>query len=78
MPTKLGRTEFGPSDDTLRVFALATQGKLSGPLWSSEMKDGLDAPTVPLFRSLKEAVDRAYPPQSASQATIPAAAPNKP
>jgi hypothetical protein len=72
------RTEFGPADDTLRVFSLGSQGKLSGPLWSSEMKDGLDAPTVPLFRTLKEAVDRAYPPQSASQPPNPPPAPNKP
>jgi hypothetical protein len=68
------RGEVGPVDDTLRVFSLTPQGKLSGPLWSREMKDGLNAPEVMLLRTLREAVDRAYPPQSASQP----AAQNKP
>lgn len=61
------RTEVGPNDDILRVYALSPQGKLSGPLWSSEMKDGLDAPNVMLLRSLRDAVDRSYPPQPAAQ-----------
>lgn len=66
-PDNLGtRTELGPNDDTLRVFSLNPQGKLSGPLWSREMKDGLDAPDVLLLRFLKDAVDRDYPPQPAS------------
>jgi hypothetical protein len=61
------RGEVGPADDILRVFSLSPQGKLSGPLWSSEMKDGLDAPNVMLLRALRDAVDRAYPPQPAAQ-----------
>jgi hypothetical protein len=61
------RGEVGPADDILRVFSLSPQGKLSGPLWSSEMKDGLDAPNIMLLRSLRDAVDRAYPPQPAAQ-----------
>lgn len=68
------RTEVGPNDDTLRVFSLNPQGKLSGPLWSREMKDGLDAPDVLLLRFLKDAVDRDYPPQP----TSPSAPVNKP
>jgi len=56
-----------PPDDILRVFSLSPEGKLSGPLWSSEMKDGLDAPNVMLLRALRDAVDRAYPPQPAAQ-----------
>jgi len=72
------RGEVGPNDDTLRVFVLTPQGKLSGPLWSREMKDGLDGPDVMLLRALREAVDHAYPPQSASQPASPPAAPNKP
>ena len=61
------RGEVGPPDDILLVFSLSTQGRLSGPLWSGEMKDGLDAPNVMLLRSLRDAVDRAYPPQPAAQ-----------
>jgi hypothetical protein len=60
------RGEAGPADDTLRVFSLTPEGKLSGPLWSREMKDGLDAPEVVLLRFLRDAVDRDYPPQPAS------------
>ncbi|WP_348261377.1 hypothetical protein P8935_16425 [Telmatobacter sp. DSM 110680] len=60
------RGEAGPADDTLRVFSLTPQGKLSGPLWSREMKDGLDAPEVVLLRFLRDAVDHDYPPQPAS------------
>jgi hypothetical protein len=68
------RTEVGPNDDTLRVFSLTPQGKLSGPLWSREMKDGLDAPDVLLVRFLKDAVDHDYPQQPAA----PPAPANKP
>ncbi len=50
------RGEVGPADDTLRVFSLSPQGKLSGPFWSREMKDGLDAPNVMLLRALRDAV----------------------
>jgi hypothetical protein len=72
------RSEVGPNDDILRVYTLSPQGKLSGPFWSNEMKDGLDAPDVLLVRALREAVDHAYPPQSASQPANQPAAPNKP
>jgi hypothetical protein len=64
------RGEVGPADDIMRVYSLS-QGKLMGPLWSSEMKDGLDAPAVMLLRSLRQAVDHAYPPQAASQPANP-------
>jgi hypothetical protein len=58
--------EAGVPDDTLRVFSMTPDGKLSSsPIWWREMKDGLDAPGVMLFRSLQTEVDRAYPPQPA-------------
>lgn len=66
------RGEAGPSDDLLRVFMTTPEGKLSGPLWSREQKDGLDAPNVRLLAALKDAVNRAYPPQPATQPTSPA------
>ena len=56
------RGEAGPADDTLRVFSLTPEGKLSGPVWSRDMKDGLDAPDVALLRFLRDAVDHDYPP----------------
>jgi hypothetical protein len=64
----------GPPDDTLRVFSLNPRGSLGAPLWQREMKDGLDAPNVTLLRMLRDAVDRAYPPQPVS----PTPAANKP
>jgi hypothetical protein len=64
--------EMGPSDDLLRVFMLNTDGKLSGPLWSQEMKDGLEGPSVLLVQRLKDAVERAYPPPSPASAKQPA------
>lgn len=61
------KSEVGPNDDILRVYTNSPQGKLSGPFWSNEMKDGLDAPDVPLLRALRDAVDHAYPPQAVGQ-----------
>ena len=66
--TQVGvRTDVGPSDDLLRVFATRPDGKLSGPIWSREQDGGLDAPAVELVRELRSEVDRAYPPTPASQ-----------
>ena len=54
--------EVGPPDDLLRVYTQTPDGKLTGPLWSREMKNGLDAPSVLLLQQLKQTVERAYPP----------------
>jgi len=64
-------TQVGPDEDVLRVFTLATDGKLNGPLWTREMLDGLDAPAVLLVRQLKEAVEAAYPSQPAPPSSKP-------
>ena len=53
--------EAGPADDILEVFILDPDGHLNGPIWTRTLSDGLDAPTVPLFQQLKQAVDTAYP-----------------
>ena len=55
--------EAGMPDDTLRVFMLTPDGKLSTPIYFREMKDGLDSPDLRLLSDLREAVDRDYPPQ---------------
>jgi hypothetical protein len=66
--TEIGaRGEAGPSDDTLRIFMARTDGGLGGMLWSREMNDGLDAPNMMLLRTLRQEVDRAYPPQTAGK-----------
>jgi hypothetical protein len=62
-----GRTEAGPPDDTLRIYAVNPGGRRGALLWSREMEDGLNAPQVLLIKQLKHEVESAYPPQTASQ-----------
>jgi hypothetical protein len=66
------RSDVGPADDLLRVYTLTPDGKLSGPIWQREMQDGLDEPSIRLLRELRDAVDRAYPPQASTQPATPA------
>jgi hypothetical protein len=54
-------TEVGPVDDSLQVFTSSANGKLVGPIWAREIKDGLDGPRVLLLQQLKDAVEQAYP-----------------
>jgi hypothetical protein len=61
--------EVGSSDDLLQVFVPNPNGKLIGPIWTREMKDGLEAPAVFLLVQLREAVDRAYPNQPPAKKT---------
>jgi hypothetical protein len=62
--------EAGPSDDMLRVFTTNRNGKLIGPVWNREMKDGLDGPTVLLRLQLRTAVEKAYPSQTPNQPAL--------
>jgi hypothetical protein len=63
--------EMGPPDDLFEVCQINPNGKLSNPLWEHSMPDGLDAPRVLLFRQFREAVEKAYPQQAASQPQKP-------
>lgn len=66
--TEIGaRGDAGPPDDMLRVYLVTPDGRRGAMVWSGEMKDGLDAPASILLRQLRQEVDRAYPPQTASQ-----------
>jgi hypothetical protein len=58
----MGGTAMGPFEDLLQVFTLDPNGKMRGPLWSRQMKDGLNGPSVMLVQVLKSAVEAAYPP----------------
>jgi hypothetical protein len=70
--TGLGtEAEVGPEDDMLQVYLLDPDGKLVGPIWNRTLTDGLDEPQLPLFQQLKSAVERAYPPTTASQPSKP-------
>jgi hypothetical protein len=60
-------SEVGPSDDVLKVFLLDSDGKLVGPIWNREMKDGLDGPGVPLLQMLRDVVEQAARKQQAAQ-----------
>lgn len=68
--TRVG-AEVGPKDDLLEVCQFNSDGTLSAPVWIHTERDGLDAPGVPLFKQLKDGVDRAYPPTQASQTQKP-------
>jgi hypothetical protein len=65
------RAEVGPEDDTLEVYMLNSDGKLMGPVWNRSQSDGLDAPQLPLFRQLKDAVERTYPATTAGKQSKP-------
>lgn len=61
--TEVGvRSEVGEPNDMLRVF-VQTDGELKNLVWNRMMDGGLDAPAVQLVRQLREAVEKAYPPQ---------------
>jgi len=59
--------EVGPPDDLLQICTLDPGGKLSGPLWFRSKRDGLNGPDIPLLQQFKTALDRAYPPTTASK-----------
>jgi hypothetical protein len=55
--------EVGPADDLLQVYITNPEGRLVGPIWTRDLIEGLDGPTVPLLRQLRAAVEKAYPAQ---------------
>lgn len=59
--------EVGPADDLLQICTLDPGGKLSSPLWLHSKRDGLDGPEIALLQQFKTALDRAYPPTTASK-----------
>lgn len=65
--------DTGSEEDVLKVCQLNANGKLSGPLWTHSMTNGLSAPRMLLFKQFREAVDKEYP-QAPATAPSPAAA----
>jgi hypothetical protein len=43
------------------VFLVSPSGSRTGPIWSYNLKDGLNEPGLPLFNRLKQEVEEAYP-----------------
>lgn len=63
--------EAGTSDDLFEVCQGDGNGKVSAPIWMHTRRDGLDTPDLTLFKQFKDAVDKAYPMQTASQPPKP-------
>ncbi len=61
------RREF----DQLGVYLLQANGKLKGPIWSSEVDRGLDGPRPLLLQRLKIDVEKAYPAVPANKPPAP-------
>jgi hypothetical protein len=64
-------SEIGPPDDLLFVYLLNPDGRLGAQIWMRSLKDGLRSPDVPLFEQVKDAVEKAYPRQTASGKPTP-------
>ena len=60
-PPGLG-TEVGSPDDELSVYIPAgSASSMTGPIWHDDIRNGLNAPRLPLFQELKQDVEDAYP-----------------
>jgi hypothetical protein len=60
--TEVGASgELGPPDDLLFVDAVNPEGRRGARIWMQSRTDGLSTPEMPLFKQMKDAVDKAYP-----------------
>jgi hypothetical protein len=60
--TEVGASgEVGSPDDLLFVDTVTSDGRRGGRIWMQSRTDGLDTPEMPLFKQIKDAVDKAYP-----------------
>ena len=53
--------EVGSPDDFLIVEAVNPEGGRGPRIWMQSRTDGLNTPEMPLFKQIKDAVDKAYP-----------------
>ena len=53
--------QVGSPDDFLFVDVVSPGGRLGPQIWMQSRRDGLDTPEIPLFKQIKDAVDKAYP-----------------
>lgn len=63
--------QTGITEDVFEVCQVNASGKLTRPLWSRAMDDGLREPRLILFQQFKDAVEKAYPIQPAAPQTKP-------
>ena len=60
--TEVGASgEVGSPDDFLFVDAVNPDGGRGARIWMQSRTDGLNTPEMPLFKDIKDAVDKAYP-----------------
>jgi hypothetical protein len=60
--TEVGASgEVGSPDDLLFVDTVRSDGRRGTRIWMQSRTDGLDTPEMPLFKQIKDAVDKAYP-----------------
>jgi hypothetical protein len=61
--TEVGASgEVGSPDDLLFVDTVSPDGRRGTRIWMQSRTDGLDTPEIPLFKQIRDAVDKAYPP----------------
>jgi hypothetical protein len=65
----LGGGEIGPNEDIFWVYSLDPDGKLTGPIWRKNLKDGLDPQELVLFESFKKDVATSVASQAKNQAS---------
>ena len=53
--------QVGSPDDFLFVETVNPEGNRGTRIWMQSRTDGLNTPGLPLFKQLKDAVDKAYP-----------------
>jgi hypothetical protein len=53
--------EVGSPDDLLYVDVVNHNGGRGARIWMQTRADGLNTPEIPLFKDMKDAVDKAYP-----------------
>ena len=53
--------EVGSPYDSLFVYSVRPDGSLGARIWMRLRMDGLSSPELPLFKEIKDAVDKAYP-----------------
>jgi hypothetical protein len=63
--------EVGPPDDLLEVYMPNPKEARGTLLWQRTLADGLSSPDVPLFKQLKDEVERTYPVKTASKSKKP-------
>jgi hypothetical protein len=65
----LGGGEIGPNEDIFWVYSLDPDGKLTGPIWRKNLKDGLDPQELVLFEKFKKDVATSVALQAKNQAS---------